>query len=264
MRSIRGRTSTRWAVSSMRCSPDVFPIRLSGIWQTCSNTSPRRRPYREPAVEHTSGVTERSTKRSGRCVPIDDEVQTIILKSLSKSGARYQTAGELCAISDTIWPANHRGQAGQYLVLVRKTVAQNKRPVGIVSSSCVDCGVCNYPFGHVGSRAAGANPIRSGEGERNSDPTWPRAITAWPNRSAGPHVRTFLSDDITRYVGSPSFTERIIGHASPWVVRLPSGRRLTADLSGPMASGSSWPPFAGPIRLPSNADQISNGSRQRP
>ena len=44
-----------------------------------------------------SGVTKRSSRhvRAGKC-PIDDELQTVILKTLSKDrGRRYQSAGDL-------------------------------------------------------------------------------------------------------------------------------------------------------------------------
>ena len=93
-------------------------------------------PATPPSKRWTSdsGVTRRNSSklRLGQC-PIDDEVQTLVLKALSKErGRRYQSAGELARDIDHYLagePIEAKRDSGWYIV--RKQLRRYRVPVAI-------------------------------------------------------------------------------------------------------------------------------------
>ncbi|MFQ5491838.1 MAG: protein kinase, partial [Phycisphaerae bacterium] len=84
-----------------------------------------------------SGITKRSSKRlrPGQC-PIDDELQTVVLKTLSKERERrYQSAGELGRDVGNYLsgqPIEARRDSGWYVL--KKTLRRYKLPVAVVAA----------------------------------------------------------------------------------------------------------------------------------
>ena len=84
-----------------------------------------------------SGVTKRSSKhlRAGKC-PIDDELQTVILKTLAKERERrYQSAGDLAKdISHYLAnePIEAKRDSGWYVL--KKAVSRHKMKIGAVAA----------------------------------------------------------------------------------------------------------------------------------
>ncbi|MCH8854069.1 MAG: protein kinase, partial [Planctomycetes bacterium] len=87
-----------------------------------------------------SGVTKRSSRhvRAGKC-PIDDELQTVILKTLSKErGRRYQSAGDLARDLGHYLagePLDAKRDSGWYML--KKALQRNKIPFGIAATFLV-------------------------------------------------------------------------------------------------------------------------------